>query len=70
MSGPDYDVYSVIEAAGDGQRDYWQRLGSAWRNRDGSINVQLNALPVNARLQLREPRDDEERSGHRSGGTP
>ena len=59
--GPDYEVYTVIERRGDGERDFWQRVGSGWVNQDGSINVQLNALPVNARLQLREPRDEEDR---------
>ena len=52
---PDYEVYSIIES--EGSTDFWQRLGSAWTNKDGSINVRLNGLPVNARLQLRAPGD-------------
>ena len=33
---PDYVVYTIIENnGGDG---YWQRVGSAWTNKDGSIN--------------------------------
>lgn len=57
--GPDYDVYTVVRAEVDGQRDYWQRVGSGWENQDGSININLNALPVNGRLHIRRPQDDE-----------
>jgi hypothetical protein len=32
---------------------YWMRMGSAFVNADGSINVYLDALPVNGKLQLR-----------------
>ena len=41
---------------------YWVRLGTGFRNRDDSINIHLDALPVGAepKLQLREL-DDEDR---------
>lgn len=52
---PDYEVWTIIER--EGHEDFWQRLGSAWTNKDGSINVKLNGLPVNGGLQLRSPRD-------------
>ncbi len=50
-------VYTVIKKA-DG-KDLWLRVGSAFPNRDGSMNVFLDAMPVNGRLQIREyqPRD-------------
>ena len=54
----DYEVFTMIERE-DGQT-FWQRLGSAWTNRDGSINVNLNAVPIkDGRLQLRRPRDQD-----------
>ena len=56
---PDYTVYTIIEKNGDGE-DYWQRLGSAWTNTYGSINLSLNALPLNGKLHIREPKSDEE----------
>ncbi|MCH8072315.1 MAG: hypothetical protein IIA09_10230 [Proteobacteria bacterium] len=56
---PDYTVYTIIEKNGDGE-DYWQRLGSAWTNKDGSINLSLNALPLNGKLHIREPKTDKE----------
>lgn len=42
-----------------GERHFWNRIGSAWENKDGSLNVELFAVPVNGKLQLRAPRDDE-----------
>ena len=38
---------------------FWNRVGNAWENKDGSINVQLNSLPLDGKLQLRKPKDDE-----------
>lgn len=35
-------------------KKYWMRLGSAYPNRDGSLNVYLDALPVTRKLQIRE----------------
>jgi len=51
-------VYTVIKKA-DG-KDLWLRVGSAFPNRDGSMNVFLDAMPVNGKLQIREyqPRDN------------
>ena len=49
-------VYVITERAG---RSYWNRIGVAFVNRDGSINVRLEALPVSGELQIRdaEPRE-------------
>jgi hypothetical protein len=33
---------------------YWMRLGSAFTNRDDSLNIYLDALPKSFQLQLRE----------------
>jgi hypothetical protein len=50
-------VYTVVPRA-EG-RDLWLRIGSAFPNRDGSLTVYLDAVPINGRLQIREyqPRD-------------
>lgn len=43
-----------------GERKYWSRIGIGSVNRDGSINLTLDALPAgNGRLQVRDytPRD-------------
>ena len=53
---PDFTVYTIIENGDEDAKNYWQRLGTGWTNKDGSINVTLNALPVNGRLHLRAPK--------------
>lgn len=69
-------AYTVIERS-EG-KSYWLRVGTAFENRDGSLNVYLDAIPVNGRLQIREyPPDDanvannghgnSERNGERQG---
>jgi hypothetical protein len=58
-----WDVFSIREVQGKTaaeDKSYWTRVGAAFRNRDGSINVVLSALPVGgadgqARVQLRTP---------------
>jgi len=44
-------VYNVTERAG---RSYWTRVGVGFENRDGSLNLRLDAFPVNGQLQVRE----------------
>jgi len=52
-------VYAITER---GEKSYWTKVGVAFENRDHSITVQLDALPVSGRLQVR---DDEPRNGDR-----
>ena len=48
---PDYKiVYAIIER---GARRHWLRIGLAFPNRDGSLNVRLDALPLSGQLQIR-----------------
>jgi hypothetical protein len=58
-------VYSIIDSIKDGAKPYWQRLGVAFVNKDGSINIFLNGLPVNGKLHIRdeEPRDKDAAPG-------
>lgn len=46
-------VYSIVEREGL-DRAIWTRVGSAFKNRDGSMNVHLDALPTNGKLHVRE----------------
>ena len=41
-------------------KSYWNRVGVAFVNNDGSINVKLDAVPLTGTLQVRDysPRDD------------
>ena len=48
------DVYAIYESHADGRdRARWIRIGVAFDNRDGSLNVLLDALPLTGRLQIR-----------------
>ncbi len=33
----------------------WVRIGTAWLNRDGSLNLYLDALPVDGKVHIRRP---------------
>ncbi len=37
--------------------DYLQRIGTAIKNEDGSLSVQLDALPLNGNLLITPPRN-------------
>ena len=58
-NGRNFVVYTIIQKPQEEGKDFWQRVGVAFINRDGSMNVMLNALPVNGRLHIREPAQQE-----------
>ncbi len=61
-------VYNITERDG---RSFWNRIGVAFVNRDGSVNVKLEAVPVNGEMQIRDyvPRDENAGPGlRRSNG--
>jgi hypothetical protein len=49
-------------------RNFWNRVGVAFVNNDGSINVKLEAVPVSGEIQIRDyqPRDELATTGNRS----
>ena len=47
-------VYTIIEKEGQ-DKSHWVRVGVAFVNRDQSLNIRLNALPVNGLLHVRDP---------------
>jgi len=51
-------VCYVITQRGD--KKFWNRVGVAFLNHDGSLNVKLESLPVAGELQIRDyvPRDE------------
>ncbi|MFH1812185.1 MAG: hypothetical protein ABIJ09_25840 [Pseudomonadota bacterium] len=51
-------VYTIIET-GEG-KSIWRQVGSAFVNRDESLTVLLDALPVNGRLHVREAQAKED----------
>ena len=53
-------VYTIIEN-GEG-KSFWRLVGSAFVNRDDSLTVLLDALPVNGRLHIRDTKEKESNS--------
>ncbi|MDB4958170.1 MAG: hypothetical protein JWO36_5739 [Myxococcales bacterium] len=51
-----FDVLQPLERKDRGT--YWMRVGTAFENRDGSLNLYLDALPLTGKLQVREARDE------------
>ena len=62
-------VYTIIEKPGD--KSFWLRIGWANVNRDGSVNLNLDALSLNGKLQMRDwqPRDEYAPRAAREGST-
>ena len=56
---PTHTAYTVREGK-EGGKGYWMETGAAWTNRDGSLSVTLDALPVNGRLLIRERRESDQ----------
>lgn len=50
------DVYTIAERESPSgeTKDRWTRVGIGFVNRDDSINVVLDAIPLNGRLQIRD----------------
>lgn len=44
-------VYVITER---NNKSFWNRIGVAFVNQDGSINVKLDALPVSGEMQIRD----------------
>ncbi|HSN13702.1 MAG TPA: hypothetical protein VLT61_03665 [Anaeromyxobacteraceae bacterium] len=53
-------VYAIPEKRDGVEKPFWPRIGIAFWNRDGSINILLDALPIGTnRLQVREIREEQ-----------
>ena len=44
-------VYAIVER---GPKKHWLRIGLAFVNRDGSLNVRLDAVPLTGQLHIRD----------------
>ncbi len=51
-------VYTIVNNGNE--KSYWIRIGVAFVNKDGSLNVKLNALPVNGSLHIRDKSERDE----------
>jgi len=46
-------VYTIVERTGT-EKKFWVRIGTAFINRDASLNVRLDATPTNGQLHIRD----------------
>jgi len=52
-------IFKVLCPVERNGKTHWLRVGSAFPNKDDSINLYLDALPVNQKLQIRELDEDD-----------
>ena len=53
-----YRAFSVIKR--EGEEDFWLPIGAVFPHRDGKgFNVVLQALPIDGKLVLRLPKDED-----------
>jgi len=59
---PDGTVYGIVERPGQ-EKAFWSRIGVAFNNRDGSINLKLDFFPRDhtTGLQVRWAEEEEEK---------
>ena len=62
-------VYVIIENERL-EKPLFRRIGTAFVNKDQSLNVILEALPIEGRLHIREPRAHDEKSAKMRGQGP
>ena len=54
-----FKVLGIIPKHNNPRESHWLRIGTAYVNRDESINIYLDALPKSFELQLREFEEDD-----------
>jgi hypothetical protein len=69
MNSKNNEPKAVFALTERDEKTFWTRIGAAFTNKDGSITLQLDALPVSGRLQVRddEPREEREERKERGG---
>ena len=62
-----YDAFTVKEytnRSGE-EKMVWTKIGRAWAHKNGGgYNLNIDALPVDGKIVLREPYDDNKSSGY------
>jgi len=55
-----YWIAYTVKERGEGKKAIWTRIGGAWPHaNDGGLSIQLDALPLDGRIVLTEPKADE-----------
>ena len=54
MSTKQLTAYTVRSYQQNGEeKSFWTRIGRAFENKDGSLNIYLEALPTSGKIQVR-----------------
>ncbi len=48
------DVFTISETNNEKNPCRWMKVGVAFTNKDGSLNVVLDSLPLNGKLHIRD----------------
>lgn len=55
---PDFIAFHVQSK---GEKAFWTKVGASWLHQDGNgMTLQLETLPINGRIVLRAPRDEQD----------
>ena len=59
-NSPSHKIFSVRDR-GEGRKAQWTEVGVGFTNKDASLNLIFNALPLSGKVQVRvyEPRKDD-----------
>jgi hypothetical protein len=66
-----WKVLAPLKGQGQNPKTYWSKVGIAYTNRDDSINLFLDLMPLNqdrTQLQLRDYYEPDRREQHREDG--
>jgi hypothetical protein len=64
------DVFAIFETKDGRDRSRWVRVGVAFDNKDGSLNVLLDAVPLSGRLQVRPRATESQPTAGAPDGVP
>ena len=64
-----WNVYSIRKREGM-SRSFWMKVGVGFVNADGSINLYLDATPLDGKLQLREWTEEDVRGRNMEESRP
>lgn len=67
VAGKRLAVFSIRENKGG---SIWVRAGTAFVNKDGSLNVLLDVLPMDGKLHVREAAERKDQVGGTAAGGP
>ena len=70
VTGKKLQVFSIKELIEKNEKKtVWVKAGVAWVNRDGSLNVYLDVLPLDGKLHVREVQDERRATPDKASST-